>query len=382
MICLRRRKYEKIINHLIQEYHARHRREANQLIAEVLQDHISRGFANSTIVVTKMRSVEYDYIDKLVDFLFQSLEKDFPNFPLEDCKQILIKTVEVEYKKLRPTVNIWLVNARMAQQGILKQYEDGILKRLKETQKSIENRCELSSEKRGQKKWWHDPTNQWIVRIIIAILGIIVAALLTVIGWFFVRSYTKPESPNLGLYFAASKSKATEIGIIGPRGKNILTLKLPLTLENNGSRTFENVELLILKSKDVKIHVEGFSYDTNDIWINGALKSTTKINLNDLNPTKFGNPLKFTIQLTPTYTAKQGIDILDITSLAPPFVLSKITDEVKAFPFDGEIRAKDMVPYEIDLEISIGTREAFKAAGYKGEIFEINDNGELIKTAL
>jgi len=190
MVCLRRKKCEKIINHLIQEYHSRYRQEANQRIAEVAQDHISRGLANSTVVVTKKLAVEYKYINRLMDFLFQSLEKDFPKIDLKSCEGFLVRVVEVEYKKLPPTANTWLMQARMAQQGIIKQYENGTLKRLEETKKNVENRCELSNEERGQRKWWHERTNQWIV-------GIIVMILLAVTGWL-ISSISKTESHTSG----------------------------------------------------------------------------------------------------------------------------------------------------------------------------------------
>ena len=172
MICLRRKKCEKIINTLIQEYHLHHRKEAKNQIGKVAIDHISRGFANSTAVVSRKLAVEYDYIDKLVDFLLQSLEKDFPKIDLKSCEEFLVRAVEIEYKKLPPTANTWLMQACMAQQGIIKQYENGILKKLKETKKSIENRCALSTEKRTQRKWWKDP--KWIIGTMITIISIII----------------------------------------------------------------------------------------------------------------------------------------------------------------------------------------------------------------
>jgi len=177
MICLRRKKCDKIIKRLIQEYHSRHRQEAKQIIAKVAQDHISRGLPGSTVVVTKKLAVEYNYIDKLVDFLFQSLEKDFPKFPSKACKEILINTVEAEFRKLPAIANNWLMEANFLQPDMIKQYGNGISKRLEETKKNIENRCELSDEKRGQKKWWHKRTNQFIVTTVIAVIMLILALL-------------------------------------------------------------------------------------------------------------------------------------------------------------------------------------------------------------
>jgi hypothetical protein len=187
MFCLRRKKCEKIINSLIQDYHTRHRKEANNQIAKVDIEHIAWGMANPT---SKKLAIEYDYVDKLIDFLFHSLEKDFPKLPLSACKETLIRVVEVEYKNLPSQANTWLMQACMAQQGMIEQYKNGILEKLEKTKRNIENRCELSREKQGQKKWWHSRTNQWIV-------GIVFMVLLAVIGWLINRN-SKIESHTSG----------------------------------------------------------------------------------------------------------------------------------------------------------------------------------------
>ncbi len=170
MICLKRKKCEKIINHLAQDYHSRHRKEANNKIAEIDIDYISKGLSNST---SKKLAVEYDYIDKLVDFLFQSLENDFPNLPLRTCKEFLISAVEVEYKKLPPITNTWLMQACLAQSQTVGQYRKAIFERLEQTKKNIENRCELSNEKRLPRKWWKDP--KWLIGTAIALISVLVA---------------------------------------------------------------------------------------------------------------------------------------------------------------------------------------------------------------
>jgi len=172
MIGPKKKKCEKIINRIVEKYHSRHRQEANRKITEVAQEHISTGLSNSTIVVTKKLAVKYDYVDKLIDFLFQSLEKDFPNLPPKACKAATINSVEVEYKKLLSKANTWLIHASLTQPEMFEQYEKSILKKLEETKKSLENRFALSTEKRTQRKWWKDP--KWIIGTIIAIIGIII----------------------------------------------------------------------------------------------------------------------------------------------------------------------------------------------------------------
>jgi ElaB/YqjD/DUF883 family membrane-anchored ribosome-binding protein len=201
MIYLKRKKCEKIINSLIEEYRSRYRKEANNRIGKVSADHISRGLANSTLVVNGKLTVEYNYIDKLVDFLFQSLEKDFPKFPLKACKEILISTVETEYKKLPSNANNWLREANFLQPDMIKQYGNSISKRLEETKKNIKNRCELSNEKRTlrKKNWWKDP--KWIITTIIAIIGIVV-------GIKQYSNYTINKNTNLKSQTAGDSSPA------------------------------------------------------------------------------------------------------------------------------------------------------------------------------
>ncbi len=156
----------------MQEYHSRHRKEAENQIGKVSQDHISRGLSNLTIVVTKELAVEYDYVNKLIDFLFQKLEKDFSNLPLKVCRQTLINIVETEYKRLPARANNWLREANLLQPDMIDQYGKRILAELEQVKKDIENRCALSTEKRVQTKWWKD--RKWIIGTIIAIISILI----------------------------------------------------------------------------------------------------------------------------------------------------------------------------------------------------------------
>jgi hypothetical protein len=375
MICLRRKKCDKIVNRLIQEYHSRHHREANQLIAEVQQDHISRGFANSTIVVSKKLSVKYDYIDKLVDSLLQSLERDFPNFPLKDCKQILIKSVEAEYKKLHPTVNAWLMEACMAQQGKIEQFNDSILRRFKETQKNIEIRCELSNEKQKQKKWLDDPVNRWKTTTAIAILTAVIGWSFAIISLFFNPNTPKP--PNLGFHFTDSTANGKEIGITGPFGKKIYSVPMRLTLENSTKRTAEDACLTFVTPNNISVTSNEPRAEPNIVGTGKSAKNRTDILLGAIHPSGFGKPSNCNAELR-----WSSISFIASLRFGRPFVFNEITNRIEEFVIDGEITTKDMPAAKVKLKISIGTREAFNATGYKGEIFEINDKGELVKTAL
>jgi hypothetical protein len=361
MIWRKSKKCEKVINRLVQEYHSRHSQKARQEIAKVDIDYISRGLPNSSAVVTGKLVIEYDYIDRLVDFLFQSLEKDYPHFPRKVCKEFLINVVEVEYKKLLPLVNTWLMQACFAQ--LPEQYRKDILGRLEQTKNNIENRCELYSEKKflwiGLKKEY-----KFSITIVIAIISITVNVL---------QYSSSLREPALEMYFTESQYKATEIGITGPLGKHIHEVTLSFTIANPTKKTAENTWLTLLASGRVKI----ISDDSRTKYRNRELVNRVDIPLDSVHSTKVGKPANVEIVLK-----WMSIDMTDISSVSPPFVINKITNYIAEFPIYAEISANDMKPAEVYLKISIGTREAFKEAKYEGEIFEVGDNGELIKTLL
>jgi hypothetical protein len=376
MICLRRKKYEKIINHLIQEYHSRHHQETIQRIAEVAQDHISRGLANSTVVVTKKLAVKYDYIDKLIDSLFQSMERDFPKLSLKDCKDILLNVTSIEYKKLSSCANNWLREANLLQQSMITQYETGIHKRLEETKKSIENRCELSNEKQKQKKWLDDPTHRWMVTTVIATLIAVIGWSFTIIDWVFKPNTPKP--PNLDLHFAESASKSKEIDITGPFGKELYKVPLRLTLVNSTNRTAEDAWLTFITTRNITITSDDPRAKSSIDGSGESAKNRIDIPLDTIHPTGFGKLSNCNVELR-----WSSISIIhSVHSLHPPFVSNEITNDIEEFIIEGEIKAKDMPAAKMKLKINIGVREAFNAIGYKGEIFEINDKNELIKTSL
>ncbi len=141
MIWRKRKKCEKAVSHLVQKYRSSHDQNLRYKISGVDQEHILKGLPTSTVVVNEKLAVMYDHIDRLVDFIFKSLQKDFPGLPLRACSEFLISTVEVEYKKLPIAAKIWLMQACLAQPQAIEQYRKAILERLEQTKKDIESRC-------------------------------------------------------------------------------------------------------------------------------------------------------------------------------------------------------------------------------------------------
>jgi len=368
MIFLRRKKCEKIIDRLVQEYHSRHCQEAKNLVGEISIDHISRGLANSTIVVSQKLTVMYDYIDKLIDFLFHSLEKDFPSFPLKACKQTLINAVDAEYKSLPACTNKWLMEANMLQPDIIKPYEKGISKKREDAKERINNGITLLQERLATKKS-HDRW-QFIKGVASGVvISLITFGIIGAIKWLSDRDVR----PNVDLYFAGGDGFTRQIGITGPKGKRFFEIKTMFYIANNGSISAENVKLKLSYNKNVKITSGNYSYL---IWKEGD-KSVTLIELNDINPIDTSRPLSCKIELS-----WSSIDMIDMISPMPSFITNKITNKVTVFTIKAKITAKDMKPVQIPLNIFIGTREALKSKKFTGEVFEVGDNGELIKTSL
>jgi hypothetical protein len=141
MFFQKRKKCEKTVNDLIQEYCSSHEQNLRFKISGVDQKFTLKGLPISTIVVNDKLNVMYEYIDKLVDFVFQSLEEDFPGLPLNTCSKFLINIVEQEYKKLPDAAKIWLMQACLAQPQAIEQYRKAVLERLEQTKRDIESRC-------------------------------------------------------------------------------------------------------------------------------------------------------------------------------------------------------------------------------------------------
>ena len=141
MIWGRRKKCEITVNDLIRKYHSEYEQDLRFKISGVDQSYTLQGLPISTVVVSDKLNVMYDYIDRLVDYVFQSMKVDFPELPLKACSKLLINTVEEEYKKLPDAAKIWLTQACSAQPQAIEQYRKTIFERLEQTKENIENRC-------------------------------------------------------------------------------------------------------------------------------------------------------------------------------------------------------------------------------------------------
>lgn len=139
MIFLKK-KYEKTVNDLVQQYQKDNEQDLRFKITGVEGKYTLKGLPISTVVINDKLDVMYEYIDRLVDFVFQSRTVDFPGLPLKICKKFLTNTIENEYKKLPDAAKIWLTQACPNQPQAIEQYKEAILERLEQAKENINSR--------------------------------------------------------------------------------------------------------------------------------------------------------------------------------------------------------------------------------------------------
>ena len=196
MMLLKKRKYKEIITRLDKDFQSNHKQELIQKISTINQDFIDRGLYNTSHRIGQLIRIHYDYINKLLDSIFESLETDYTNLSPVKCKSHLLIIVENEYARLLQQVPAWLLESGFRNDTERKSFEQNIQNELMRAKQNIENKCALWEERwKQRRKWYHDP--KWII-------GIIIAVLLGTFSWFvpewISRSKLKvlPVDPNTG----------------------------------------------------------------------------------------------------------------------------------------------------------------------------------------
>jgi hypothetical protein len=151
---------DSIIELLKKDYLSKNEKNLTQRIGEIAQNHISRGFYNSTVCINKQLHAHYDHIDGLVDYIVESLEKDFASMPLAQFKEKLFAIIDEEYKKLIPFANGFLVQTGLASQNNLKSFEGGINSKKEKVKQAIETKItliekQMSTAAKAVKKPWY-----------------------------------------------------------------------------------------------------------------------------------------------------------------------------------------------------------------------------------
>ena len=175
--------FDSIIELIMRDYLSKNSKILIQRMGEIVQDHINRGLYNSTVCINRQLQVHYDHIDGLIDYIIKSLERDFANISLGQCKEKLFEIVDNEYKKLIPFTNVFLVNTGLASQNILKGFERGINNKKEKVKKAIETKVAIIEKQKAfvaNKKPWYKKAWPYITGAIVFI-----AAILAII-WYVV----------------------------------------------------------------------------------------------------------------------------------------------------------------------------------------------------
>ena len=141
-----------IVELIQKDYLLENEDDPKQKTAEILQDFISRGLANSTACVSKQLQVHFEHNKNLIDHIIESLKQDFAGIPLANFKEKLITIVDEEYRKLIPFANSYLVNAGLAQSSILKSFEQQINSKKEKAKQAIETKIALLEKQKAASK--------------------------------------------------------------------------------------------------------------------------------------------------------------------------------------------------------------------------------------
>jgi len=171
--------FDSIIELLGRDYLSKNTKNLTQRTGEIVQDHINGGLYNSTVCINGQLQTHYDHIDGLIDYIIESLKRDFANISLGQCKEELLAIVDNEYKKLIPFANVFLVNTGLASQNILKDFERGINNKKEKVKQAIETKIAIIEKQKAviakkkplYKKAW--PYIAGAIVFIAAILAII-----------------------------------------------------------------------------------------------------------------------------------------------------------------------------------------------------------------
>jgi hypothetical protein len=175
--------FDSIIELLMRDYLSKNSKILTQRTGEIVQDHINRGLYNSTVCINRQLQIHYDHIDGLVDYIIESLKRDFANISLGQCKEKLLEIIDYEYKKLIPFANAFLISAGLASQNIFKDFERGINDKKEKVKQAIETKVAIIEKQKAvitKKKPWYKKAWPYITGAIV-----LVAAVLAII-WYIV----------------------------------------------------------------------------------------------------------------------------------------------------------------------------------------------------
>jgi hypothetical protein len=149
-------KYKEIVSRLTREFSANNQDGLKKDTSSTQQDFIKRGLSNSTVKVSKLLELHYQYLDRLIDFLTDSIEKNHSQLRPSKCTNHIVQIVEKEYEKLKNKVPGWLRDSQLLDKNILATYENNVISKKSKAIEGLENKCVLWEDrwrrKRSQKR--------------------------------------------------------------------------------------------------------------------------------------------------------------------------------------------------------------------------------------
>jgi len=181
-----------VVELLVKKYWAKSKAELDQEIGKITQDFINRNLFNSTRRVSKQLHTEFEYVQKLIEYIFEFLKQDFSNITPTSCKDKLLSIVESEYKKLIPRTISRLVESNLGQKSILENYENGIIDKMEKSKANIEIQCAISEKQKvfpkgNAEKWYQSRTIQ------AALITAGVLLLVSIVGWLIILYVNKSD---------------------------------------------------------------------------------------------------------------------------------------------------------------------------------------------
>ena len=228
-----------VVDLLVKKYWSESKSELDQKIAQIAQDFVNRGLSNSTIRISKQLHTEFEYIQKLTEYIFKSLKQDFSHIPLDTCKSKISAILESEYKKLIPRTTSRLVEANLGQKSILEQYKNGIIGEMEKAKEKIEIQCALSEKEKlvtkvNGEKWYRSRAIQ------AALIGLGGLLFVSIVGWL-IALYKPDGRSDVGTLVPA----APEIVDDSSPGTAPMGPDIPASVDHNDPESIQRDEELI-----------------------------------------------------------------------------------------------------------------------------------------
>ena len=116
----------------------------------------------------------------MINYLIESIKKDFPNIHLLQCKEKLCAIVDEECKILIPFANKFLVDTGLASESILKGFEKSIIdKKQDDTKQAIGIKIAIIEEQKLanaetiKKKPWYKKLWPYIAAIVFLLVSML-----------------------------------------------------------------------------------------------------------------------------------------------------------------------------------------------------------------